>query len=101
MTESLYAKAINLVYYAEEEVLAAVAVEVAKSNPSVFLKGYDNARRTHNKSLAEQTIYNLVATGEYVKAIKMHRETHGTTLGEAKTEIDSIREELNLSKPNG
>lgn len=101
MTESLYAKAIDLVYYAEENMLAAVAVEVAKSNPSVFLKGYDNAKRTQAKSVTEQTIYNYVVANEYVKAVKLHRETYGSSLMEAKREIDSIRDEVARLRHDG
>jgi ribosomal protein L7/L12 len=101
MTKSLYAKAIDLVYYAEESLLAAVAVEVAKTNPSVFLKGYDNAKRTEVRATAEQTIRGLVINGEHIKAIKLHREIYGTSLGESKQVIDQIRDELARLERNG
>jgi ribosomal protein L7/L12 len=96
---NIYAQAIDLVFYSEEKLLAAVAVEVAKASPSSFLKGYEAVKKTEATLNVEQTVRTLVISGEPVKAIKLYREAYGVDLGTAKRFVDRIRDEVRQGAP--
>lgn len=91
---NIYAQAIDLVYYAQEDLLAAVAVEVAKSSPGTFLKAYANAQKIQSEADRDQLVRAHVINGDPIKAIKLYREIHGVSLGEAKRVVDVIRDEV-------
>jgi ribosomal protein L7/L12 len=94
MSESLYAQAINAVYYCNKERLAAIAVEVAKTNPSIFLRGHEATRRLDEIQDLEERMADLIANGEPIKAIKLHREMTGSTLADSKAVVDRLRARL-------
>ena len=94
MSESLYAQATRIVYYSNMEQLAAIAVEVAATNPSVFLRGHKATKRSEAIQTLEERMAELIAAGESIKAIKLHREITGSTLGDSKRVADAIRDRL-------
>lgn len=94
MSESHYSKAINLVYYSNKERLAAIAVEVARTNPSVFVRGYEATKRLDQMQNLEERMADLITSGEPIKALKLHREMTGSTLAEAKRIVDNLRDQL-------
>jgi ribosomal protein L7/L12 len=96
MTESLYSQAINFVYYSNDTELAAVSVEVAKSNPSVFLRAIQAVKQLQTHSTVDQTIEMLIKDFKPIDAIKLHRKTYNSSLCEAKNVVDAIRDRLGV-----
>ena len=70
-----------------------IVLEIAKRNPSVLVKAIEAICQREREESApwRKEFSELVRQGQWVKAIKLHREKTGSTLKEAKEAHDNER----------
>lgn len=99
-----YSKAIERLYKLKEKTspdrirhMERALYEIASKHPAIFVRAMDTAELSDEQRSGIKAIRELVHAERKIPAIKLHRETFGTSLRDAKEAVEKMEAEMGLT----